>query len=245
MTLFYALLLFTAPPQAEPEALWQEANQHYKDGSFQLALDIYLILLRDGVENGKLHYNLGNAYFKTEHLGKAILHYNKAAKYLPGDSDVAANLALAEDHRAGPKIEDEHEAFAQTLDRIAHQISYRLVFLAALVFLLIGGLASLLLILRPMSGKWLGYVMVIGATFGLILMALAFVQHRQLSRDDMAVLTAVKVDVRSGPSNQESSSFVIHEGIRCRILDKTEGWFRIGLANGYNGWVPRGVVEII
>jgi len=37
----------------------------------------------------------------------------------------------------------------------------------------------------------------------------------------------------------------VGEGARCRILDKTEGWLRIGLANGYNGWVPsRSVAQI-
>ena len=61
----------------------------------------------------------------------------------------------------------------------------------------------------------------------------------------MGVLIAAKTDVRAGPVATETISFTIHEGVRCRIMGKTDGWLRIGLANGYNGWVPRASVAEI
>ncbi len=228
-----------------PEALWSQANQAYQDGRYEDALTLYEDLLLSGVDNGKLHYNLGNAYQKTGHLGRAILHYSRAQKLLPGDPDVKANLEIANQMRVDPQIDEENEEFTQSLQTLSWRIGYRSIFFLALAFLCVAGLASLILVLRPATGKWLGYVLVVGGVLGLLFMGGAFLQHNQMTRKDFAVVVTRQVDVLSGPSTKESVSFTIHEGIRCKILDRTEGWYRIRLANGFNGWLPRQAVEII
>ena len=225
--------------------LWSQANEAYREGRYGDALASYEALLDQGVQNGKLHFNLGNAYYRTGHLGKAILHYCRARKFLPGDPDVENNLAVADAQRLDPPIEDEDEAFFKSFDQWARQVSYSYVFYLALAFLAAGGIASLIMVMRPQTGKWVGYLLVLGGVVGLLLMGVAFVQYEQLTRKDLGVLIAREVAVLAGPSTQETVTFTIHEGIRCRILDSTEGWYRIGLANGYNGWVPRASLEII
>ncbi|CAM2065595.1 SH3b domain-containing protein [Sulfidibacter corallicola] len=230
---------------ASTDGLWQEANQAYQEERFDIAAEKYESLLAEGAENGKIHYNLGNAYFKSQKLGKAILHYYRAEKFLPGDDDIHNNLTLANESRVDPIIENEDEAFLRSVDLLWNRMNYSTVFYLSLLFLVVGGLASLVIVIRPKSGKWLGYVMVIGATLGLLLMGTAFLQYRQLSRNDFAVILAAQVEVLAGPSTRETVNFTIHEGIRCQILDESPGWFRIRLANGYNGWVPRAVLEVI
>ena len=239
------LLLTADVDVANADELWQKANQAYGDGAYAEALEYYRELWDRGVVSGKLHFNLGNAYFKTGRLGKAILHYSRAKRYLPGDADLEANLRLAEQSRRDPLIEGENEPFVRALDKMAWRFSYVSVFYLALAFLILGGLASFLMIVRPQSGKWVGYVLVIASTLGLLIMTSAFLQHRKITRRDAAVIVAAEVSVLSGPSKVETVSFTIHEGISCTILDRTEGWFRIRLANGYNGWVPRDALEII
>ena len=228
-----------------PQEVWTQANRAYQEGRFPEAVKLYEALVEEGVKNGKLHFNLGNAYYKTGQLGKAILHYSRARRYLPGDEDIATNLAIANQNRVDPQIDEENEAVMRSLDRLAHSINYILVFYLALGLLCLGGLSSVVLIMRPHARKWVGYLMVIGVVIGIFFMGLAFLQHKHLTRDDMAVVIAREVDVLSGPSTTESVSFTIHEGIGCRILDKTEGWVRIRLANGYNGWVRRGDIAVI
>src|SRR5690606_10297253 len=133
------------------ETLWLEANQAYEAGDYATAVRNYEALLAQGVQHGALHYNLGNAYFRGDRLGKALLHFYKAKKYLPGDKDVLNNLAVANKHRVDPQIENEDEAFGQSFDRLLRGFSYRKLFYLALTALILGGLASLGLILRPMS----------------------------------------------------------------------------------------------
>lgn len=239
------LLLSFSPTDADLNTLWEKGNKAYTDGRFEEALAHYETLLEKGISSGKLHYNVGNAYFMNNQLGRAILHYSRARQLMPTNEDVAANLALADSMRKDPPIEGEDEAFAQTFDTFARSLSYNWIFRLGLIFLVIGGLASLALIARPKTGKWLGYVLVIGCTVGLLFSGAAVLQYKQMTRADMAVLIADDVDVHAGPSLNMNVSFTINQGIRCRILDEAEGWYRIGLANGFNGWVVRTSLEKI
>lgn len=246
--MLFALLSLVSSP-ADVQTLWSKGNEAYTAGRHEEALSHYEAayenLQKRDMASGELHFNLGNAYLKNDQLGRAILHYCRARKLLPGDKEVEANLAFADKRREDPPIEGENEAFDQVFDRYARLVDYGVVYYLTFALLALGGLASLVLILRPGSGKWLGYVLVIGCTGGILLTGALFLQHKQITRDDMAVVVRSQADVHAGPSMRESVSFTIHEGIRCRVLQDTEGWYQISLANGYNGWIERNAVEKI
>ena len=72
-----------------------EANRAYKNDRFQVAVDGYLKLVENGIENGHLYYNLGNAYYRLGDLGKAILFFERARLLLPRDDDLIFNLSHA------------------------------------------------------------------------------------------------------------------------------------------------------
>ena len=77
------------------EGLIATGNARYQETDFSGALDAYETVLQAGFESADLHYNLGNAYFKTGSLGFSILSYERALKLDPGDPDIRANLDLA------------------------------------------------------------------------------------------------------------------------------------------------------
>ena len=58
--------------------------------------------LEKGEESPEIYYNLGNAYFRDNQIGKAILNYNRALLLSPGDSDIRHNLRFA-----NTRIEDK------------------------------------------------------------------------------------------------------------------------------------------
>lgn len=58
------------------------ANTAYINGNFHSAAS----LRRDSFPRGKLvklYYNLANAYFKEDRIGKAILYYKRALRLAP------------------------------------------------------------------------------------------------------------------------------------------------------------------
>src|SRR5262249_60434838 len=49
-------------------------------GYYQQAIAGYEQLVAAGIHNAKLYYNLGNAYFRLNDLGHAILHYRRGLR---------------------------------------------------------------------------------------------------------------------------------------------------------------------
>ena len=90
-----ALCLLPASGLAGQEEMVLQGNQLYQEGSYDRALDAYLSVYESGYEAGGLHYNIANTYFKLGDVPRAILFYERAARLMPGDPDVAANLELA------------------------------------------------------------------------------------------------------------------------------------------------------
>ena len=64
-------------------------------GSFKEAARRYEQLATDGVRNGFLYYDLGNAYLQARDIGSAILWYRRAGRLVPGDPRLEHNLATA------------------------------------------------------------------------------------------------------------------------------------------------------
>jgi len=67
------------------------AGMAYKDGRYESAIERYRTILDGGRESGALYYNFGNSYFKKGNLGKAVLNYERAKRFIPRDSDLNFN----------------------------------------------------------------------------------------------------------------------------------------------------------
>lgn len=81
---------------SDPDKLWDQANTAYINNDFPTAISLYETILSSGRQSGKLYYNLANAYFKEQEIGRAILNYNRALRLNPGNEDIRYNLQVAE-----------------------------------------------------------------------------------------------------------------------------------------------------
>src|SRR5690349_2581074 len=69
------ILLLTSSASAQTDAQFVKANQDYAQGNFKEAIAGYETLVRAREWSANLFYNLGNAYFRTQDFGHAILNY--------------------------------------------------------------------------------------------------------------------------------------------------------------------------
>ena len=119
----YAAGLGAETPTAEE--LFLDANRAYQEGRFQDAINGYLRLIADGYKNGHLYYNLGNAYFRTNQLGRAILYYERAHLQMPRDADLSFNLRYALDRTQDAISPDRNyleQAFFWLDDMTLHEL---------------------------------------------------------------------------------------------------------------------------
>lgn len=87
--LFVAATAFAGPP-----ADFQAANAAYAEGRYSDARDAYQKLVESGNYSANLFYNLGNAWYRLDQPGRAVLAFQRTLVLSPGHSDALANLQL-------------------------------------------------------------------------------------------------------------------------------------------------------
>jgi tetratricopeptide (TPR) repeat protein len=107
--LFFVLLLSSTSSFSNND-LQVKAEKAYAEKNYKLAISLYESILKDGLTSYKLHYNLGNAYYKNNEIGKAIYNYELANKLQPNNKDVKTNLRIANE-KTIDKIESKENFF--------------------------------------------------------------------------------------------------------------------------------------
>lgn len=223
-----------------------EANQLYEDGQFAAAIDRYQALVDAGVQEGRLYYNLGDAYFKLGDLGRAVLNFRRAQRLLPRDGDVVANLKLARAQTLD-RIEVENEGALVDLVRrvIGWTTLNEAAALALAVWVLLCGLV-ISAVLWQRRRRLLVYLA--GAVAVLLLFGLLSIGIRLLDERGQppAVIVAEEVALRSGPGEDYLAEFTLHAGAEVRVVERRAGWARVALPGDLQGWAPgEAVVEVV
>jgi tetratricopeptide (TPR) repeat protein len=240
------ILFFLSQAQADIEsatALFQKGNESYEAGNFDQAIEQYQKILDLGIKNSKVFYNLGNAYFRKNQLGMAILNYRKALALEPRDEDSMANLAFAKLFTLD-KIEQQK---IDPLSNLAHWFvnlwsTDELTIFASLSYCLSIVFGILILFTRKRRA-WLLGLSIMLFIFVVSSSSLATKLHFDSAKN--GVLIASQAEVRSGPGGDYTLQFTGHEGLEFQINEQAEGWYRISLPNGVKGWIPKDAVEII
>ena len=85
----------TLNSEVSPKVTKAQADSAYAKGDFALAIELYENILSAQGESSDIYYNLGNSYYKSKDIARAILNYERAYLLNPGDSDIRFNLELA------------------------------------------------------------------------------------------------------------------------------------------------------
>jgi len=94
--LFLSLILCVAPFAFSQKNAVKQANDLYARGEYADAAKQYeKILSKDGVAP-EIYFNLGNAYYKSNEIGRSILNYERAIRLSSSFDDAKVNLELAQ-----------------------------------------------------------------------------------------------------------------------------------------------------
>lgn len=238
--------IFSALPSSG-EATKAAGDSAYLQNDYLAAIQIYESLLRQG-EAAEVYYNLGNSYYKSGNLARAILNYERALLLEPGNDDARVNLEIAR-AKTVDKVMPVPEVFFITwfkalVGTLAADVWGRLGIGCFVLFL-----AGLCLFFYSKL-VWMKKGGFIGALVMLVLTVLcnlfALQQMRELTRHDKAIVLLPSVTVRSTPSESGTSLFILHEGHKVEVEDNSmREWKEIRLEDGKVGWLPASSIEAI
>ncbi len=220
-------------------SIFKNAEKSYEAGEYSKAIDSYEALISKGQRNTALYYNLGNAYYKTGKIGKAILNYERAKRLSPQDSGIRSNIIFLKKFLQ----ENEQAFFESIMEWVRDLMPIDFAALAASFFfiLLIFGI-----ILRIFTN--LKYIIVANIILTALLLFFISIFALQYS-DQILTKWAVAVstsEARNGPGPDNSTEFSIPEGKKVIILGEEGDWYAIGLKiEGLKGWVEKKNIEAI
>ncbi len=223
------------------------ADSAYVRQQYQQAIADYEALLKKGV-SADIYYNLGNAYYRTENITRAVINYERALLLSPGDRDIRFNLQLARS-KTIDKITPESEMFFVTWYRSLVNImsvdgwaTMSLVSLALAIMLALCYLFTARVWMQK-TGFFGAFAMIV--IFGLSNL-FAWQQKDQLVNRTGAIVISPAAAVKSTPANGGTDLFIIHEGTKVEITDSSmREWKEVRIADGKEGWIKTSMIEMI
>jgi hypothetical protein len=203
------------------------------------------LIEEEGLRNGHLFYTLGNSWFMAGDMGRAILNYRRAQKYLSNNSDVQHNLKSAIEMRTDLIPEKEPHPLTARL------LGWHLNTSTALrwwVFSVCWPTAwGAWVWSRRTSKKEARITMAIAGMLSLALITSLLAEAIQTRLAKPGVITAAEVLARKGDGNMYAPAFLdpLHSGTEFQWLERRGNWWHIRLADGQTCWIPSSAAETV
>ncbi len=230
------------------DSLYNSANAAYSEGRWADAVGTYVSIENLGLESPALYCNIGNAYYKTGDIARAMLYYERALKLDPSYSDARYNMTVVSDF-VQDSIEPVPEFILKTWTRnLCYSLDSDTWAVTGILLLAMMAAGILMLFLSPSiamrrTGLFSAIVFLLLTVMSL---SFSFWQKADYSRMDSAIIMTPVVSVKSSPSVDTSTDlFILHEGTKVIILDEVGEWMNIELADGRQGWMKNSDLEII
>jgi tetratricopeptide (TPR) repeat protein len=244
--LLFVLILawtFVRLTSAQTDVVTQ-ANAAYQSGDYETAIGLYESLAAGGSFDGAIYFNLGNAYYQTGDLTRALLNYRRAQNWIPRDSDLNANMALIRVQRLD--VQGDEIGLLESMSGLTSstvtltELGWIALVFWALWFVLLSGA-----ILRKTWRDFLRPLLVVLAVVTMVGVILLGSRLFVTATAPAGVVVETSVTAMSGPGDTYLELFQLHTAAELRLWETNGDWVRVGLPDGRQGWIPRQSVELV
>ena len=227
--------------------LLMQANQFYIQGEYLQAINLYERILQEYGVSPELFFNLGNAYFKTHDIARAILNYERALRLNPRFADARYNLELAQ-LRVLDNITPAEPFFLQRrINALVSSFTSNQWFYFSWVMFILALVGALLFVFgRSRSlrkGAFTTAVVVL--CISALTLTFAVVRKNQFQNQNDAIVMIGVIPVKNAPDRNATNLFELREGTKVRIRSTLGDWVEITIGDGRVGWVERRQIEQI
>lgn len=248
--IIYICLLLALPlsimAQETVEYTKKQGDEAYADARYTDAITIYESVLAKQGASLSLYYNLGNAYYRNNQPGKAILNYERALRIDANDEDAKANLEFVQSRIVDKIPQDEvpfYKKWGNAIAGIFSQNVWAIIGIITFVGMLV---ATFFYYFRNRRRA----VLLVTIILCLLITIIANISAYSLNSSDAsdeAVIMDEMVIVKSSPDSSGTELTKIHEGLKVKIIDEIVDWVKIEADNGNSvtGWVKSQTLERI
>jgi len=221
------------------DEVFQTASQSYENKDFAQSLQQFLSIENEGIINADLYYNIGNCYFRLNQIGKAILYYEKALKVDSHHNAAKRNLKYVLTFTKDKQADDETDFLSSFKEKIFSFFSLNFLCVSSLFFFIAIILMINIIIIKFRNREKTVPIFIISifVVFLVISGILSFLKFNSYHQENQAVLISSTVIGYSGPDEEFTRVFTIHEGMIFEIEKQENDWSLIKLPNGLGGWI--------
>jgi tetratricopeptide (TPR) repeat protein len=240
--ILFLFLSFAAAAQvASVNELWQKGNTAYGQKQYDSAAALYEQVVKQQ-PTAISYYNLGNAYYRANKIGPAVLNYERALRLKPDFKEAADNLLLTQ-NRIGNRVQQGQDIFFvrwwQTLTKGSSANTWAVVNLLALLLLL-----GAFLYRRFRNPSWLRPQITGGlVAVWLVVLIIAVQSAANAGSHDKAIVMQPDTLLTTDQSSKTQS--LLPEGTKVTVLHKKGGRTEVKLGDGRTGWVQDAAIAVI
>lgn len=235
---FTTAVISTCLSAQSVQAINEQATQEYNNGNYEKALEIWYGLLKEGNSDPDLFYNIGNAEAMKGNLPNAILHYERALRYKPGNKEFKTAIDHVRSQIKNAAIPVNSFFLTNFIQNILAVFRPGYWAFLGVLFLMAGTFCWLasIRIIKKVSLKKCNYRLLFGV--GVLIMLIAVASYRRIYRKDEAIIFS-ECDFREAPSQESPLTRSLHPGEKVTIIDELSGWYKVNLVNLDQGWIRK------
>ncbi|RLC51737.1 MAG: hypothetical protein DRZ79_02330 [Candidatus Cloacimonadota bacterium] len=238
LAILFAVTFF-AFSENQHDEIFRKAVTTYEQKDFSNSLQLFLGLENNGIVNADLFYNIGNCYFRLNKLGKAILYYKKALKVNSSHRAAERNLKYALTFTKDKQTIEKEDSISLFFHKLFNFFSLNLLAIILLIlFLLIIFIINLIILRYRETEKTVPvFFLFVFISLFVLFAILGYLKWKHFHGENEAVLLSQSAIGYSGPNEDFTRVFTIHEGMIFTIEKTENGWSLIKLPNGLGGWI--------
>ncbi len=224
--------------------VFDQANAAYNGGNYSLAIEKYESILNDKLHSAEVYFNLGNAHYRLGNVAESVYYFEQAKRLDPMDKTILNNSSFANN-----MTQDAIDKLPETqIDLLQQKV---LAFLTldqwTIITLVFAWMGALLFFVY----RWNNHIRFKRLFFSLTiifvlttLVSLGLTQSKlALNSIQKAVIFEREIEIWGEPNTRADILFLLHEGTVVEVVDALEGWSKVKLANGSEGWIQNSGIK--
>ncbi|MCK5051234.1 MAG: hypothetical protein KAS53_05830 [Candidatus Cloacimonetes bacterium] len=223
------------------DTIHKEAINSYNDKDYQTALEKFSLIENEGIINSDLYYNIGNCYFRINEIGRSILYFKKALKVRSNHQAARRNLDYALTFTKDKQNSESESVIRSFWLKAFDSLSINLLAIITLaIFIIIIIFINFMIIHYKNREKTVPlFITTIFVFLFSVFLIISILKWQEFHSDDEGVLLSTSAIGYSGPGEDFTRVFTIHEGMIFTIDRSEENWSLIKLENGLGGWISK------
>ncbi len=250
-SIIYIAILFTqilfAQSKSEAKKTFEQGNDLYQKEQFEQAAAKYEQVLKEGLVSDEVYFNLGNAYYKLNKVALSVYNFEKAKQLNPTCSSIENNLDFSkklavDEFNVVPRAGMDKLLFDTT--SVFHYNTWAWISVAvAFVFLL--AFAGFYFLQSTMPKRLFFGLMTIAVLVLIASLLSARFQKKYRDSNKSAIVFETVTAIHSEPKDTSPEITPIHEGAKVLIIEDVNGWSKVALPNGVQGWIPKTAIRML